>query len=306
MVTGVITAPAAPGARRGHFGAWRAVSAAPAMAGSLALLLVLFGWMGQWEGLLLVGWVASGVATFSRSGERVAVAVGCGFRRPKPHQVTALAPVWAAAMARAGIEPAGVELYVQRSGELNAYSVGGRSVAVTTGVLREFVARRLGSSEMEGVLVHELGHHLTRATRFTLLSLWLAAPWRFASRLMIGIGLAAVGRRQPRPLLALVTVAVVVIAVVQSVQQGQIAAPALLAAMLVCAAGCPLADAWLARRSEFAADRFAAERGAGRQLAAALRNLDRRPRRKRTWTQRALSRHPSTQRRIQTISTYST
>jgi STE24 endopeptidase len=157
---------------------------------------------------------------------------------------------------------------------------------------------------MEGVLVHELGHHLTRATRFTLIAVWLATPWRLASRLMIGIGLATVGRHQRRPLLALVTVAVVAIAVVQSVQQHETAAAVLLATLLVCGVACPLADAWVARRSEFAAVRFAADRGTGRQLAAALRNLDPGYRDRHTWTQRALSRHPSAQCRIRAISNY--
>ena len=72
------------------------------MAGSLLLLLVLFGWMGQWEGLVLLGWLASGAAVFTRSGERVAVTAGCGFRRPSAAQAAALragvdgraVPVW--------------------------------------------------------------------------------------------------------------------------------------------------------------------------------------------------------------------
>jgi hypothetical protein len=155
MVTGVIAASPVDAPRRGHFGAWRALSAGPAIVGSLLLLLVLLSWMGQWEGLVPLGWAASGPATFTRAGERVAVAVGCGFRRPRPAQQEALDPVWVAAVARAGIDPAGVELYVQRRAELNAYAVGGRSVAVTSGVVRAFLARRLGSSEMEAVLIHD-------------------------------------------------------------------------------------------------------------------------------------------------------
>jgi Zn-dependent protease with chaperone function len=89
--------------------------------------------MGQ-EGLLLVGWLARGGPLHpAGSGSRSWSAAGF---RPNPHQAAALAPVWTAALARAGIDPAGIKLYVQRSAELNAYSVGGRSVAVTTGVLR--------------------------------------------------------------------------------------------------------------------------------------------------------------------------
>ena len=46
---------------------------------------------------------------------------------------------------------------------------------------------------------------------------------RVAARLVIGVGLATVGRRQPMRLLGLVVVAGVVVATVQAVQRGQIA-----------------------------------------------------------------------------------
>ena len=295
--------PPVPAGRRGHVGAWRAAAAAPAMAGSLLLLLVLFGWMGQSEGLVLLGWLASGAAVFTRSGERVAVTAGCGFRRPSAAQAAALEQVWTAARSRSGLGPADVDLYVQRAGDLNAYAAGERSVAVTTGVLREFLARRLGSGEMEALLVHELGHHATRATRFALVSMWLALPWRVAARLVIGIGLATVGRRQPVGLLGVVAVAAVGVAVVESIQQGQVAAGAVLATVALCAVLCPVADAWASRRGEYAADRFTAERGAGTQLLAALRRLDRGARRP-GWTRRALSRHPSVERRADALHRY--
>jgi STE24 endopeptidase len=274
------------------------------MVGSLLLLLVLFGWMGQWEALVLLAWLASGVAGFTRVGERCAVAVGCGFRRPSKAQSAALDPVWAAALARAGVHREDVDLYVQRTGDLNAHAVGGRSVAVTSGVLREFLARRLGSDEMESVLMHELGHHATRATRFALISMWLATPWRFASRVLIGIGLATIGRRQPMRLLALVVVAGVVVAVVQAIQQRQLAVAFVLSTVSICAVVCPLADAWVSRRSEYAADRFAAQCGAGPQLVAALTRMDQGRGRKQTWTQFALNRHPSIERRVDAMDRY--
>lgn len=143
-------------ARTGHFGAWRAATSVPAMVGSLLLLLVAFGWMGQWEGLVLLGWLASGTLVFTRIGERAAVTVGCGFRRLPRAQLTAVEPVWTSALARAGVEPHDVDLYVRRTAELNAYAAGGRSVALTTAVVSKFLARRLGSAPMEAILVHDL------------------------------------------------------------------------------------------------------------------------------------------------------
>ena len=287
--------------RAGHFGAWRALTAVPAMVGSVLLLLVLFGWLGEWEGAVLLGWIGSGAAVFSRVGERVAVRVGAGFRRPTKAQVALLAPAWSSALARAGLAASEVDLYVQRSREPNAFAAGGRSVAVTTGVLAKFQARRLGEEYLVAILTHELGHHATRATKFALVTMWLALPWRFASRLVIGIGLATVGRRQPLRLLALVVLAGVVVAVVQAVQQRQWAVAVVLSSVAVCAVVCPLADAAVSRRSEYAADRYAADVGVGPQLAGALQVLAGRQPRRVGLVARLLSRHPQVGRRIEAL-----
>lgn len=142
--------------RAGHFGAWRALSTVPAMVGSVLLLLVLFGWLGQWEGAVLLGWIASGVAVFSRVGERVAVRAGAGFRRPTRAESALLASAWSTALARCGLTTSEVDLYVQRSRAPNAFAAGGRSVAVTTGVLAKFQARRLGEEYLVAVLTHDL------------------------------------------------------------------------------------------------------------------------------------------------------
>lgn len=142
--------------RRPHVGSSRALIAAPAMVGSLLLLLVLFRWMGQWEGLVLLGWLAGGAAVFTRVGERALVRLGCGFRRPSARQAALLGPTWQAVLARCGTPPEEVELYVQRARGPNAYATGGRSVAVTTGVRADFLARRLTNDHLSGLLAHDL------------------------------------------------------------------------------------------------------------------------------------------------------
>jgi len=96
-----------------------------------------------------------------------------------------------------------------------------------------------------------------------LVTVWLAAPWRFPSRSVILVGLATVGRRQPVRLLAVGVIASVVIAVVQAVQQRQWAVAVTLTAVAVCSVVCPLADAAVGRRSKYAADRYAAAAGLG-------------------------------------------
>jgi STE24 endopeptidase len=69
------------------------------------------------------------------------------------------------------------------------------------------------------VLVHELGHHATGATRPMLPVLWLAAPWRSATTLPAGLASMLAGR-PPRRGLGIVVVAGVIVAVVRAVQQG--------------------------------------------------------------------------------------
>ncbi len=287
----------APGS---HLGACRAVASLPAMVGSLGLLLVTFGWTGRWEGLVLVGWLASGAAVFTRAGERFAVAVGLGFRRPSSAQWAVLTKPWDSALDRAGIAREAVDLYVAPGAEVNAYTAGRRSIAVTSGALNELLARRLSNLDIEVVLVHEFGHYATGAAGPTLISTWLALPWRLTSRAVLGLGLATVGRRQPIRLLGLVVGTAVIRAVVQAIIAGQVAVAVLLSTLAVCSVLCPLADAWISRRSEYAADRFATQQGAGPQLATALTRLDR-VRRRQSWTQVALNRHPNTGHRIAAI-----
>ena len=137
-------APASVAPRRdGNFGMWRAMASAPAMVGSLLLLLVLLAGLGRWEGLLLLAWLGSGAMVLRPAGERLAVRMACGFRRPMADQMALLSPVWAAALQRSGTLARDVDLYVQHRDEPNAYAAGGRSVAVTSGVLADFLARRL-------------------------------------------------------------------------------------------------------------------------------------------------------------------
>jgi len=288
-------------APRGRFGAWRTVVALPAMAGSLLLLLVLFGWVGQWEGLVPAGWLAAGAVVFTRAGERFTVTGGFGFRRPSSAQWAVLTSPWDSALARAGIAPDAVDLYVAPGGDVNAYAVGRRSIAVTSGALNELLARRLSNLDIEVVLVHEFGDYATGAAGPTLISTWLALPWRLTSRAVLALGLATVGRRQPIRLLGLVAGTAVIRAVVQAIDQGQATVAVLLSTLVVCAVLCPLADAAISRRAEYTADRFATQHGTGPQLAAALARLDRSRGRRQSWTQAALNRHPNTARRIAAI-----
>jgi Zn-dependent protease with chaperone function len=128
-----------------------------------------------------------------------------------------------------------------------------------------------------------------------LICVWLALPWRVAAGLVLGFAMGLKGR-QPLPLLALVVAASVVAAVVQAVQARAFLVAFVLASVAVCGVACPLADAWIGRRSEYAADRFVVACGMGSELISVLRRMDCgvEP----GWAARVVSRHPSTQRRI--------
>jgi STE24 endopeptidase len=229
-------------------GLWRAVVTLPALVGSALLMLVMFGWAGGWEPVLMLTWLASGVAVLTPPGERTAVRFACGFRPLSAREQALLGPPWQAVLERCNVPADSVDLYVQRAREPNAYAAGGRSVAVTTGVAADFLAQTLTHAELSGLLAHELGHHSHRATRFALVTVWLATPWRIASRVVLRLGLAF-SDRQPRRLLVVVAIATVVVAVLQSLHRHQLAAAAVILVLAICGSACPLAEAALSRRA---------------------------------------------------------
>jgi STE24 endopeptidase len=286
--------------RTTQFGLWRAIAATPAMLGSLLLVSVAVGALGRWAEPMLLGWAACGAVMITRVGERITVRAACRFRCPSPAQAEALQRPWATALRMTGTAAGDVELYVQTVQVPNAYAAGGRSVAVTSRVVKDYRAGRLSEDQLVAVLVHELGHHATRATRPMLLTLWLAMPWRLAARLLTGIGLALSGRQTRRGLI-LVIAAGVAVAVTRALHQGQVLVGGVLAAVAISAVVCPLADAAVSRRAEFAADRFAADRGLALGLAAALSALDDTRRVGSEWPARLLASHPTTSRRIRAL-----
>lgn len=260
--------------RYGNYGAWRAVVAAPAMIASALLLLVAFGWAGEWDGVVLLAWLVAGLLLLTRAGERVAVRVACRFRRLSQAQRSVLAGVVADAEHTCGLVPGELAWYVRREHRPNAYAAGGRSIAVTTGLIESFLAGRSSREAVCAVLVHELGHHRAgQATRFTLATMWLSAPWRRTAGFTLGFCMGLVGRRQSLKFTAIVAIGVLVTAVVQSLQRSDWVTAAVLAALPIFGFGAPLADAALSRASERAADRYTAAVGMGPALAGALRNV---------------------------------
>jgi STE24 endopeptidase len=286
--------------RATRFGLWRAAVAAPPVLGSLLLGSVAVGGLDLWAGPVLLIWVGCGAAALTRVGERVAVRAAFGFCRPTPMQTAVLHPLWVTALRLAETPEGAVELYVQRARQPNAYAAGGHSVAVTSRVLEDYRTGRMSDAQVVAVLVHELGHHATGATRPLLIAMWLAAPWRATTRLLTRVGSTLTGCQSRRGL-GIAGLAGVVAAVVQAVHQRHWVAGGVVAAVALCAVVCPLADAWVCRRAEFAADRFAADRGLALELAAALRTLDDGSMTPSGWPRRLVASHPPSGLRIRAL-----
>jgi STE24 endopeptidase len=227
----------------------------------------------------------------------------CGFHRPIPAQAASLRPAWSTALAVTGTAAGDVELYVQTARAPNAYAAGGRSVAVTSRVVEDHATGRLPEGKLVAVLVHELGHHATGATRPTLLLTWLTAPWRATASVLAGLASLVAGRH-PRRGVSIVVLAGLVVAEVRALQRGQWMAGGVLVVVGLTAVLVPLANAAISRRSEYAADRFAADHGLAIELAAALRVLDAGHRAPRGWS-RLLSTHPTSEQRIKALQTAS-
>jgi STE24 endopeptidase len=97
----------------------------------------------------------------------------------------------------------------------------------------------------------------------------------------------------------------ITVAVVRALRQGDWMIGGVLAALALSAVICPLADAAVSRRAEFTADRFAADHGLARELAAALRALNDASGAAPGWSRRLLASHLSTELRISALLTVS-
>jgi STE24 endopeptidase len=283
--------------RRGHYGAFRAVAALPAVAGGTLLMLVLTAGLGVWQLLVWLPWVSMPLLLSTRSGERVAVQAAYRFRTLTARQEQQLGPVRTAALDRCGLPLDRFDWYVSPGRQPNACVAGRRSIAVTDGALQSFLAGRLPADLLAAVLVHELGHHATRASRCRLGAAWLAAPGRFAFGLIMRLSIGLCGGRRPGPVTALLALIAMGMALTRLVQDQQWLPAAMGIGLAAAFVLTPLLDAAVSRASEHAADRYAHAVGAGPDLSRALTVLDPSSHRPSRWP-RPLDRHPPVARRV--------
>ncbi|MFN3257535.1 MAG: M48 family metalloprotease [Ilumatobacter sp.] len=207
-----------------------------------------------------IAYLAVGPLLFVRPFQVRVLTPLLGARRPSSDEAAAIEPLWAA-IAQANHLPA--DRYVIRilpSDELNAFACGGHLVVVTT-----FAIDNLSTAELQGVLAHELSHHLGLHTIAITVGHWLSAPVLLIAR--IGFFLENVATAAARsfgtnsPLIdALGTVAAAVIRGVSWIFTFGIRAGDALANIV-------------GHEAEFEADQRAVRMGFGRELASALRRV---------------------------------
>ncbi|WP_285563565.1 M48 family metalloprotease [Streptomyces sp. RTGN2] len=153
----------------------------PGFAFSLGMVLVVgrlleLAWgLPLWLPALL--WLVSGLLVFHRPTEDLYARYMLGFRYPLPHELAKLGPVWREVTGRAGVEGDGYRLWIENTGNLNAYAAAGHIVGVT-----RFAVESLSSAQLAAVLAHELGHHTGGHSWSTLAGRWYGLPCRAAFR----------------------------------------------------------------------------------------------------------------------------
>jgi Zn-dependent protease with chaperone function len=183
-----------------------------------------------------------------------------GARRPTPSEADTIEPLWTAIAEANSLSPDRYVVRIVDSDELNAFACGGHLVVVTT-----FAIERLSRAELQGVLAHEISHHLGLHTVSITIGHWLSAPPLLLARVGFYLENVAVaasrsfGERSP-----LVDAASTVVA---SLMRG---------VSWIFTAGLRAADALaniVGHEAEFEADQRAVAMGFGRELASALRRV---------------------------------
>ncbi|TGB11225.1 M48 family metalloprotease [Streptomyces sp. MZ04] len=251
----------------------------PHTIASLAAVTCLGYLVESWTGLPVwataVGWLLSGGLVFHHPTEAFLARHVLGYRPPSLTEQDRLAPPWHDVTARFGVDSTAYQLWIHESGNLNAEAAAGRIVAVTSAALR------LPPDRLAAVLAHELGHHVSGHSWTALLTFWYALParlvWQGARALHRLTTSSRTGRtrragrragrlrqarearesRESRNELLLLTILLALVVLY-------------LFPWLILLASVPWLLAAVKRRAELRADRCAAARGFGPQLAYVL------------------------------------
>jgi STE24 endopeptidase len=239
--------------------------------------------------LIPVLWISSGALLFVPSVEPTVSRWMFDVRPPGPDEMDYLWGPWQSVCQAAGVAPGRFVLMVEDSHDLNAFAAGGRTVAVTQSSLQ------LPPKQLEAVLAHELGHHLSGHPMVGILSWWYALPARgaaFLARialrfiLAVAEGFARFGGGVGALVALLLSLIVLTMLAFVGVW------------LLLIPLTAPLL-AWASRIGELRADRTAAELGYGPHLVEVLhRWITAGHQRQESIKARMLATHPSPTDRI--------
>lgn len=209
---------------------------------------------------VVVGFLLIGLSLFVRPVQVLALTPLLGARRPTSDEAAKLDPLWNQLAQSNDLPPNRYVVRVLPSSELNAFACGGHLVVVTS-----FAVNELSERQLQGVLAHELSHHLGLHTVAITVGHWLSTPVVLLARIgffMQNVAQAAADSfgRDSR---AIATVGNAVAAVIRVVSW-------------VFTAALRASDALsnvVGHSSEFEADRRAIDMGFGPELAGALRHV---------------------------------
>ena len=140
---------------------------------------------------VLLGFAATGPLLFIRPFQAVVLTPVLGARRPTPEEADRIAPLWHEIMRISDVSDGHYVVRVLPSDELNAYACGGHLVVVTSFALDE-----LDDAELQGVLAHEVSHHLGLHTIAITIVHWLSAPVVALARVGIFFENVAIAARE--------------------------------------------------------------------------------------------------------------
>ncbi len=231
-----------------------------------SLLSLLVMWLpvtaisGLGFGWFLVAFAATGPLFFLRTFQVLVLTPALGARRPTSAEADLIEPLWHEILRLNDVPDDHYVVRVIASDELNAFACGGHLVVVTTFALDE-----LSVPELQGVLAHELSHHLGLHTVALTIGHWLSLPVVALARIGVFLEHVAIAARdsfgRDSRLVDVVTNgAAMVIRALSWVFTFGIRASTALSNLV-------------GHGSEFDADRRAVRMGVGRELAAALRRV---------------------------------
>jgi Zn-dependent protease with chaperone function len=209
---------------------------------------------------VLLAFAATGPLLFIRRFQVLVLTPVLGARRPTAHEEATIAPLWREIVMTGHLKPDRYVVRILPSDDLNAFACGGHLVVVTS-----FAVEELSTPELQGVLAHELSHHLGLHTVAITIGHWLSTPVVVLARIGVFFENVAIAARESygrdSPVIdAITNTAATVIHALSWIFTAAIRASAALSNLV-------------GHQSEFDADQRAVRMGYGRELSSALRRV---------------------------------